>query len=78
MSRTAPRKPIGSDFVPEIATRRLRCSECRKVIDNGDQCLVSIKDGKVRKRVCGENCRLEFDARFWQAAARRNAAGRKR
>lgn len=73
-----PTKPIGSDFVEEVAEHNVRCSECRLLIVGGQTCLVSRKDGKVKKRVCGENCRLEFDARFWQNAARRNQRRRDR
>jgi hypothetical protein len=68
---------IGNDFISEPAPYKLRCSECAKVINPGETCLVSRKDGKVKKRICGEECRLEFDNRFWQAAARRNARRRR-
>jgi predicted nucleic acid-binding Zn ribbon protein len=71
------RKPIGSDFVTVFARQHRRCSECSKVILKGESYLASIKDGKVKKTVCSEECRLEFDARFWQNAAKRNTARRK-
>lgn len=60
---------IGSDFVPQTVKYVCNCSECGKTLSPGDTALVSIKKGKVRKRICSEECRLEFDARFWQAAA---------
>ena len=67
-----PRKPIGSDFVEQKSPFKCRCSECSKIIDKGESCLVSIRKGKVQKRICGEECRLEFDARFWAHVAREN------
>jgi hypothetical protein len=67
-------KPIGSDFTPIHAKLKRRCSECSTVIEKGGPALASIKDGKIRKVVCSEACRVEFDARFWQGVARRRAA----
>jgi hypothetical protein len=63
---------IGNDFIPEIRENSVHCSECNKKIRKGELCLVSIKKGKVQKRVCGEDCRLDFDARFWEIAAKVN------
>jgi hypothetical protein len=68
---------IGSDFVSAKASYKGWCSECERVIEKGADCLVSLKNGKVRKRVCGEACRINFDARFWQAVARRNERHRR-
>ena len=62
---------IGSDFMPEIVSRPAHCSECGERLAVGRKALVSIRNGKVQKRVCGENCRLEFDARFWDEAAQK-------
>jgi hypothetical protein len=64
---------IGSDFQPRVYPHKVRCSECDHVILAGETALVSVREGKVRKIVCGEDCRQEFDARFWAEAARKNA-----
>lgn len=63
---------IGSDFVKMVSDRRRRCSQCGGKIKKGDTCLLSIRGGKVKKIVCGESCRQEFDAEFWEAAAQRH------
>jgi hypothetical protein len=64
---------IGSDFVKATAPYGFRCSECDRFIAKGLPCQVSVKDGKVKKRLCAsEDCRLEFDARVWSAFAWRN------
>jgi hypothetical protein len=70
--QNARKTPIGSDFVEQIAPFKCRCSECPSDIQKGQVCLVSLRKGKVQKRVCCEDCRLEFDARFWQQVARNN------
>lgn len=63
---------IGSDFVLELRRlRRVRCSECRRWLGTDESALVSRRKGVVQKRVCSEDCRLEFDARFWQRMAMR-------
>ena len=64
---------IGSDFVKQIYCRSVRCGECGQKFPAGFTWLVSIRNGRIQKRVCGEECRLEFDNRYWQgvAAARR-------
>lgn len=68
---------IGSDFVEQVAKHGFACGECGGRIHPGMTYLASIKDGKVRKKVCGEDCRLTFDDRFWQAkAARRSRKGK--
>lgn len=61
---------IGNDFV-EVVVRKtgILCSECRKKLSVGVTCLESWRKGKLRKRVCGERCRLIFDDRFWQGSA---------
>lgn len=61
---------IGSDFVKVNASRPCHCSECGHHIAAGAQCLESIRSGKVRKRVCSEDCRLTFDDNYWQEKAR--------
>ena len=63
------RKPIGSDFVRRRYKRLSRCSECGVKIPANTVALISIRGGRVMKRVCGEDCRQEFDSRFWQAQA---------
>ena len=68
---------IGNDFEPRIYPHKVWCSECNSPIPAGVQALVSVRKGKVRKIICGENCRLAFDARFWDAVARRNSQLRK-
>lgn len=60
---------IGSDFIKRIETKMVRCSECGKKIMPSEESLVSIKRGKVTKRVCSEECRREFDAAFWESIA---------
>jgi hypothetical protein len=61
---------IGSDFVEHIETSMVYCSECGKKIRPGEKSLCSIRGGKVKKRVCSEDCRLEFDNGFWQNVVR--------
>jgi hypothetical protein len=63
---------IGNDFIKRPATRSCYCSECGKKIRKGEPELVSIRRGKVRKRVCSEECRLEFDSAIWQEFADKN------
>lgn len=58
-------KPIGSDFLLKSVKFTTRCSECHKKIPANTPALVSIRHGKVQKRVCSEECRLIFDAWFW-------------
>lgn len=59
---------IGSDFVWEEtpAGSRRQCSECgtrhRKM-------LVSRRNGRVKKVVCSEECRVDFDDAYWQHRA---------
>ena len=67
----------GPNFVQQLCSRRCQCSECGRWLAAGDSALVSLRKGKVQKRVCGENCRLEFDARYWdeRAAARQHGGG---
>jgi hypothetical protein len=69
-------KPIGCDFVEQEVTRTAYCSECGMKIPAGAIALVSIGlNGKVAKRVCSEECRLEFDNAFWQEVARKRDLG---
>lgn len=62
-------KPIGSDFILRAAEYTTFCSECDRSIPKGELAFVSIRNGKIQKRVCSEDCRLEFDARYWQERA---------
>jgi uncharacterized Fe-S center protein len=68
---------IGSDFVPVIQERTSYCSQCNEVIPKGATALEAIRDGKCKKRVCSETCRLDFDDAFWRTAAhKRKMRGR--
>lgn len=67
---------IGSDFVPHTIKYVKHCGECGYKMQVGYRALASIRDGKVKKIVCSEECRLEFDANFWAAAAARNSKKR--
>jgi hypothetical protein len=60
------------------SNHRGKCSECNERYATGDTILASIRDGKVKKLVCSERCRLEFDNNFWQGVAfkNRNQKGR--
>lgn len=60
---------IGSNFTTQISNGNVRCSECGERIPKGLECLVSIQNGRVQKRVCSESCRLDFDDRYWQEKA---------
>ena len=61
---------IGSDFVWAASARKVRCSECSRYIAPGVASLVSIRNGRVQKRVCSDECRLEFENNYWQQVAR--------
>jgi hypothetical protein len=61
---------IGSDFVKATVRMCCHCSECGQIIPRGSECLESVRFGKVRKRVCSEDCRLTFDDNYWQEKAR--------
>ena len=65
----------GSDFVVELAPRGFRCSQCGLYFSKGHTVLVARRDGFGRKRVCSEECRLDFDDAFWQDRADRREAG---
>lgn len=69
---------IGNDFVPHAIKHPRTCSECNYKMQADYKALASIKGGKVRKVVCSEACRLEFDSRIWQQIASRNAKKRGR
>ncbi len=60
---------IGSSFTTQISKGNVKCSECGEWIPKGQECLVSIQNGRVKKRVCSESCRLDFDDRYWQDKA---------
>jgi hypothetical protein len=61
---------IGSDFKKVTATNPCKCSECGVHIAPGVECLESFRMGRVQKRVCGEECRIEFDNNYWQERAK--------
>jgi hypothetical protein len=69
---------IGNDFVKVWNSVKRKCGECGNTIPKGEYMLASYKDGKCKKIVCSEECRLEFDAWVWQFIASKNAARRKR
>ncbi len=58
-------------FEEQRAPRSVICSECGKRLRKGDFSLVSLKYGKVQKRVCSQDCADDFDIRFWTAVARK-------
>lgn len=60
---------IGTDFTIQVVAYRTRCGECKRTLSPGDTSLVSIRGGKVRKRVCSETCRIAFDDHYWQGKA---------
>lgn len=43
------------------------CSECDKSHPAGHAWLVSIRNGRVQKRVCSEDCRFMFDHKYWRS-----------
>ena len=62
---------IGSDFKTILVAIPSKCSECGKKLKPGDEARISTRKGKVMKRICmEEQCRLDFDDRFWQEKAR--------
>lgn len=67
---------IGNDFIGWTQLLASRCSECGKIMRVGSKVLASVRNGKVKKKVCGEDCRQEFDARFWDEAASKNRSKR--
>jgi hypothetical protein len=67
---------IGNDFVPYLIKYARACGECDCKMPKGFTAMASIKDGKVKKIVCSETCRQEFDYRVWQAIAVKNARRR--
>ena len=58
---------IGSpaSFVVAEATRDFVCMECGRRVAKGKRILVSYRGGKLRKRVCSEDCRKTFDEEYW-------------
>ena len=56
-------------FTEKKSPKARECGECHQRYPAGHIWLVSIRKGKVMKRVCSEACRLEFDDRFWQDVA---------
>ena len=67
---------IGSDFAWETFDRKRRCSECGT---RGRRMLVSRRGPgpkQVKKIVCSEPCRLDFDDAYWQERADHREAKR--
>jgi hypothetical protein len=60
---------IGNNFVPKTYTTTVYCGECNGRFPLGTVMLVSIRKGRVREKVCNEECRLKFDNHFWQTIA---------
>lgn len=63
---------IGSanSFQAYILKEKWMCQECQLYFNKGEKILASIdKSGRVRKKVCSDECRLAFDDRFWQDTA---------
>jgi hypothetical protein len=56
---------IGSDFVLVILPLLVEVCPIRRRVRH----LGAIRMGKVQKRVCSNECRLEFDNRYWQDRA---------
>ena len=59
-------------FTYEFSRYSTRCSECHRQIARGSPCLVS-RDaaGGVRKKVCSQECREDFDAALWEGLERK-------
>lgn len=77
--REAPMSLLGSkaNFQEYKYTYRTHCSECTREIPAGTVCLVSMRNGVVKKRVCSEECRQTFDDRVWREIANKNEKRRK-
>jgi hypothetical protein len=58
-----------ASFVSEISKRKRKCSECGERIMLGQPFLISRRNGVVKKVLCSEKCRQDFDARYWDARA---------
>jgi hypothetical protein len=67
---------IGCDFIQRTLDYTRHCGECGEKMPKGTIGLASIKNGVVKKWVCSENCRLDFDNELWQWIATRNAKRR--
>lgn len=67
---------IGSDFQPYEMPYSARCQPCGKLMKKGETVLASIREGKVRKRVCSEDCAKTFDLEFWEGVADYNETKR--
>ena len=55
---------IGSDFTEKTYGISKTCSECLRRFPPDHVWLVSIRNGRVRKRVCSEECRMKFDDEY--------------
>lgn len=58
------------DFQEKVYDKTVYCSECGTRFPPGTTMLVSVHNGKVKKRVCSEKCRESFDDKLWRAIAR--------
>jgi hypothetical protein len=60
-----------ASFKREVVAHDTKCGECGGVIRSGHSMLTARNPhtGKVAKRVCSHECRLDFDDRFWQDKA---------
>ena len=58
-----------ADFEVEFLKRAASCSECYRTKGVGQTMLVSKRRDNVKKRVCSEECRQDFEDRFWQEKA---------
>jgi len=63
------RRRVYIPFQSEKVHYERKCSECRKVIPGGTVSFASRIGPKVLKVVCSEDCRLDFDQRYWENIA---------
>ena len=57
------------DFEVEVLKLAASCSECHRKKGAGQTMLVSKRNGQVKKRVCSEECRQDFEDWYWQEIA---------
>ena len=63
----------------EFSAHASRCSECHETIRKDGPCLVSRnKKGRIKKKVCSQECRETFDDKFWQGLVYAREERRKR
>lgn len=63
-------------FVSEVSDRDRRCYQCRRDIKAGETFLASRRGGVLKLGLCGEDCRLEWDAEYWEMRAADREASR--